>query len=195
MSVLWNLFKSIWKYALKMEKFRNATRRIKRKAGVRWKISSYRQDFNSSEFDKIKKLINLPDSVARNFISAFSMYEGMCGLTEKMDTIEYIQSTISRLYKDFKKRLNGISISVSNILDDASKENVKLEFREKNPIAERLLIIYYSDIYNFDYYRNTIEIEGCKLGKDFMKAYLAEGSSEEKEACAWFMNEAQKYKI
>ena len=177
------------------EKLESQADELKEKQELDEKISSYSQAFNSSEFDKIKKLINLPDSVARNFISAFSMYEGMCGLTEKMDTIEYIQSTISRLYKDFKKRLNGISISVSNILDDASKENVKLEFREKNPIAERLLIIYYSDIYNFDYYRNTIEIEGCKLGKDFMKAYLAEGSSEEKEACAWFMNEAQKYKI
>ena len=112
-----------------------------------------------------------------------------------MDTIEYMQSTISRLYKDFKKRLNGISISVSNILDDASKENVKLEFREKNPIAERLLIIYYSDMCNFEYYRNTIEIEGCKLGNDFMRAYLAEGTIDEKEASAWFMKEAKKYEI
>ena len=114
----------------------------------------YNQAFNSSEFDRIKKLVNLQDSVAKKLISAFSMYEGMCGLTEKMDTIEYMQSTISRLYQYFKKRLNGIPISVSNILDYASKANVKLEFREKNPIAERLLIIYYSDMCNFEYYRN-----------------------------------------
>ena len=168
---------------------------LKEKQELDEKVSSYKQTFNSSEFDKIRKLVNLSDSVARNFISAFSMYEGMCGLTEKMDTIEYMQSTISRLYQAFKKRLNGIPISVSNILDYASKANVKLEFREKNPIAERLLIIYYSDMSNFEYYRNTIEIEGCKLGNDFMRAYLAEGTIDEKEASAWFMKEAKKYEI
>lgn len=81
-----------------------------------------------------------------------------------------LDEKISSYRQAFKKRLNGISISVSNILDYASKANVKLEFREKNPIAERLLIIYYSDMCNFEYYRNTIEIEGCKLGNDFMRA-------------------------
>ena len=168
---------------------------LKEKQELDEKISSYRQAFNSSEFDRIKKLVNLPDSVAKNFISAFSMYEGMCGLTEKMDTIEYMQSTISKLYQAFKKRLNGIPISVSNILDYASKANVKLEFREKNPTAEILLIIYYSDINNFEYYRNTIEVEGCKLGNDFMRAYLAEGTIDEEKASAWFMKEAKKYEI
>ena len=121
-------------YESMLEKWKNLKMQLdelKEKQELDEKISSYRQAFNSSEFDKIKKLVNLPDSVAKNFISAFSMYEGMCGLTEKMDTIEYMQSTISRLYQAFKKRLNGIPISVSNILDDASKENVKLEFREK----------------------------------------------------------------
>ena len=48
---------------------------------------------------------------------------------------------------------------------------------------------------NFEYYRNTIEIEGCKLGNDFMRAYLAEGTIDEKEASAWFMKEAKKYEI
>ena len=168
---------------------------LKEKQELDEKVSSYKQTFNSSEFDKIRKLVNLSDSVARNFISAFSMYEGMSDLTEKIDDIEYAQDTISRLYNAFRERLRDIQTNVNSILDYVSEKKVKLEFPEKNPIAERLLIIYYSDIYNFDYYRNTIEIEGCKLGKDFMKAYLAEGSSEEKEACAWFMNEAQKYKI
>ena len=168
---------------------------LKEKQELDEKISSYSQAFNSSEFDRIKKLVNLPDSVAKNFISAFSMYEGMCGLTEKMDTIEYIQTTISKLYQVFRKRLNGIPISVSDILDYASKANVQLEFCEKNPIAERLLIVYYSDICNFNHYRNTIKIEGCKLGNDFMRAYLAEGSIEEEEASAWFMKEAKKYEI
>ena len=185
-------------YESMLEKWKNLEMQLdelKEKQELDEKISSYRQDFNSSEFDRIKKLVNLPDSVAKNFISAFSMYEGMCGLTEKMDTIEYMQSTISKLYQAFKKRLNGIPISVSSILDYASKANVKLEFREKNPTAERLLIIYYSDMNNFEYYRNTIEVEGCKLGNDFMRAYLAEGTIDEEKASAWFMKEAKKYEI
>ena len=167
---------------------------LKEKQELDEKISSYNQAFNSSEFDRIKKLVNLPDSVAKNFISAFSMYEGMCGLAEKMAAIEYMQNTISRCYSIFRKRLKDILISVSSILGYVSDADVKLTFCEKNPIAERLLIICYSDMNHFKYYRNIIEIEGCTLGKDFMRAYLAEGESEE-EAIAWFCEEAKKYKV
>ena len=168
---------------------------LKEKQELDEKVSSYNQAFNSSEFDKIKELVNLSDSVARNLISAFSMYEGRSGLTEKMDAIEYVQDTISRLYNAFRERLRDIQTNVNSILDYVSEKKVKLEFPEKNPIAERLLISYYSDGGNFNYRRNTIEIEGCKLGNDFMRAYLAEGTIDEKEASAWFMKEAKKYEI
>lgn len=168
---------------------------LKEKQELDEKISSYNQTFNSSEFDKIRKLVNLSDSVARNFISAFSLYEGMSDLTEKIDDIEYAQDTISRLYNAFRERLRDIQTNVNSILDYVSEKKVKLEFPEKNPIAERLLIPYYSDGSNFDYCRNTIEIEGCKLGESFMKAYCAEGYEEERKAVAWFEKEAKKYKI
>ena len=163
---------------------------LKEKQELDEKVSSYKQTFNSSEFDKIRKLVNLSDSVARNFISAFSMYEGMSDLTEKIDDIEYAQDTISRLYNAFRERLCDIQTNVNSILDYVSEKKVKLEFPEKNPIAERLLIPYYSDGSNFDYCRNTIEIEGCKLGESFMKAYCAEGYEEERKAVAWFEKEA-----
>ena len=168
---------------------------LKEKQELDEKVSSYNQTFNSSEFDKIRKLVNLSDSVARNFISAFSMYEGMSDLTEKINNIEYAQDTISRLYNAFRERLRAIQTSVNGILYNVSEKKVKLEFPEKNPIAERLLIPYYSDGSNFDYCRNTIEIEGCKLGESFMKAYCAEGYEEERKAVAWFEKEAKKYKI
>lgn len=168
---------------------------LKEKQELDEKVSSYNQAFNSSEFDKIKELVNLSDSVARNLISAFSMYEGRSGLTEKMDAIEYVQSIISRRYNTFREILRAIQNSVNSILECVSEVKVKLEFPEKNPIAERLLISYYSDGGNFNYRRNTIEIEGCKLGKDFMSAYTAERLIEEEEACAWFMKEAKKYEI
>ena len=168
---------------------------LKEKQELDEKVSSYKQTFNSSEFDKIRKLVNLSDSVARNFISAFSMYEGMSDLTEKINNIEYAQDTISRLYNAFRERLRDIQTNVNSILDYVSEKKVKLEFPEKNPIAERLLIPYYSDGSNFDYCRNTIEIEGCKLGESFMKAYCAEGYEEERKAVAWFEKEAKKYKI
>ena len=168
---------------------------LKEKQELDEKVSSYKQTFNSSEFDKIRKLVNLSDSVARNFISTFSLYEGMSDLTEKIDDIEYAQDTISRLYNAFRERLRDIQTNVNSILDYVSEKKVKLEFPEKNPIAERLLIPYYSDGSNFDYCRNTIEIEGCKLGESFMKAYCAEGYEEERKAVAWFEKEAKKYKI
>lgn len=168
---------------------------LKEKQELDEKVSSYKQTFNSSEFDKIRKLVNLSDSVARNFISAFSLYEGMSDLTEKIDDIEYAQDTISRLYNAFRERLRDIQTNVNSILDYVSEKKVKLEFPEKNPIAERLLIPYYSDGSNFDYCRNTIEIEGCKLGESFMKAYCAEGYEEERKAVVWFEKEAKKYKI
>ena len=168
---------------------------LKEKQELDEKVSSYKQTFNSSEFDKIRKLVNLSDSVARNFISAFSLYEGMSDLTEKINDIEYAQDTISRLYNAFRERLRAIQTSVNGILYNVSEKKVKLEFPEKNPIAERCLIIYYSDRGNFDYGRNTIEIEGCKLGESFMKAYCAEGYEEERKAVAWFEKEAKKYKI
>ena len=168
---------------------------LKEKQELDEKVSSYKQTFNSSEFDKIRKLVNLSDSVARNFISAFSLYEGMSDLTEKIDDIEYAQDTISRLYNAFRERLRDIQTNVNSIIDYVSEKKVKLEFPEKNPIAERLLIPYYSDGSNFDYCRNTIEIEGCKLGESFMKAYCAEGYEEERKAVAWFEKEAKKYKI
>lgn len=168
---------------------------LKEKQELDEKVSSYKQTFNSSEFDKIRKLVNLSDSVVRNFISAFSMYEGMSDLTEKIDDIECAQDTISRLYNAFRERLRDIQTNVNSILDYVSEKKVKLEFPEKNPIAERLLIPYYSDGSNFDYCRNTIEIEGCKLGESFMKAYCAEGYEEERKAVAWFEKEAKKYKI
>ena len=168
---------------------------LKEKQELDEKVSSYKQTFNSSEFDKIRKLVNLSDSVARNFISAFSLYEGMSDLTEKIDDIEYAQDTISRLYNAFRERLHDIQTNVNSILDYVSEKKVKLEFPEKNPIAERLLIPYYSDGSNFDYCRNTIEIEGCKLGESFMKAYCAEGYEEERKAVAWFEKEAKKYEI
>lgn len=168
---------------------------LKEKQELDEKVNSYKQAFNSSEFDKIRKLVNLSDSVARNFISAFSLYEGMSDLTEKIDDIEYAQDTISRLYNAFRERLRDIQTNVNSILDYVSEKKVKLEFPEKNPIAERLLIPYYSDGSNFDYCRNTIEIEGCKLGESFMKAYCAEGYEEERKAVVWFEKEAKKYKI
>ena len=177
------------------EKLKVQVDELKEKQGLDEKVSSYKQTFNSSEFDKIRKLVNLSDSVARNFISAFSLYEGMSDLTEKIDDIEYAQDTISRLYNAFRERLRAIQTSVNGILYNVSEKKVKLEFPEKNPIAERLLIPYYSDGSNFDYCRNTIEIEGCKLGESFMKAYCAEGYEEERKAVAWFEKEAKKYKI
>ena len=159
------------------------------------KVSSYNQAFNSSEFDKIRKLVNLSDSVARNFISAFSMYEGMSDLEGKIDEVEYEKDTVSRLLKAFRERLHAIQANVICIIEYVKDANTKLEVSEKNPIAERLLISYYSDTGNFDYCRNIIEMEGCKLGESFMKAYCAEGYEEERKAVAWFEKEAKKYEI
>lgn len=95
---------------------------LKEKQELDEKVSSYKQTFNSSEFDKIRKLVNLSDSVARNFISAFSLYEGMSDLTEKIDDIEYAQDTISRLYNAFRERLRDIQTNVNSILDYVSGE-------------------------------------------------------------------------
>lgn len=168
---------------------------LKEKQELDEKVSSYKQTFNSSEFDKIRKLVNLSDSVARNFISAFSMYEGMSDLEGKIDEVEYEKDTVSRLLKAFRERLHAIQANVICIIEYVKDANTKLEVSEKNPIAERLLISYYSDTGNFDYCRNIIEMEGCKLGESFMKAYCAEGYEEERKAVAWFEKEAKKYEI
>ena len=63
-----------------------------------------------------------------------SMLEKWKNLKMQLDELkekQELDEKISSYRQAFKKRLNGIPISVSNILDDASKENVKLEFREK----------------------------------------------------------------
>ena len=177
------------------EKLKQQRDELKEKKKLDEKVSSYNQAFNSSEFDKIKELVNLSDSVARNFISAFSMYEGMSDLEGKIDEVEYEKDKVSRLLKVFREKLRTIQNNVNCIIDYVCDSNTKLEFPKKNPIAERLLIPYYSDGSNFDYCRNTIEIEGCKLGKSFMKAYCAEGYEEERKAVAWFEKEAKKYEI
>ena len=111
---------------------------LKEKQELDEKVSSYKQTFNSSEFDKIRKLVNLSDSVARNFISAFSLYEGMSDLTEKINDIEYAQDTISRLYNAFRERLRAIQTSVNGILYNVSEKKVKLEFPEKKSYSRKM---------------------------------------------------------
>lgn len=159
------------------------------------KIRSYKQALNSSEFDEIKKLVNLSDADVRKFINAFSMYKGTSNLKGKILDIEYEKGIVSKLLKAFKERLRDIQNNVTWIINYVYDANTKLEFPGQNPIAERFLIIYYSDERRFKHLRKVIETEGCKLEKDFMRAYLAEGESEEEEAIAWFCEEAKKYKV
>ena len=186
------IYENLFETLEKLEKQRDE---LEEKKELDEKVSSYNQAFNSSEFDEIKKLVNLSDSVARDFINAFSMYEGMSDLEGKIDDVVYEEDTVSRLLKAFREKLRTIQTNVNCIVEYVKDANTKLEFPKKNPIAERLLISYYSDTGNFDYCRNIIEIEGCKLGKNFLKAYLAEGYEEERKAVAWFEKEAKQYEI
>lgn len=185
-------YESLFETFEKLEKQRNE---LEEKQELDEKVSDYNQIFNSSEFDKIKKLVNLSDSVVRDFINAFSMYEGRTDLEGKMQDIEYEIDRVSKLFKVFRERLWAIQTNVEYILNYVYDANVELDFSGKNPIAERFLIFYYKDKNNFKYRRNIIKIEGCKLGKNFLKAYLAAGCEEERKAYEWILGKVTKYEI
>ena len=159
------------------------------------KVRTYNQALNSSEFDEIKKLVNLSDADVRKFINAFSMYKGMSDLKGKILDIEYEKDIVSKLLKAFKERLRDIQNNVTWIINYVYDANTKLEFPGQNPIAERFLIIYYSDEMRFKHRRKVIEIEGCKIGESFMKAYCSKGEEDEKQAYEWLVAEAKKYQI
>lgn len=72
-----------------MGRVRETKEGLEEKRELDEKIRSYKQALNSSEFDEIKKLVNLSDSDVRNFINAFSMYKGMSNLKGKILDIEY----------------------------------------------------------------------------------------------------------
>lgn len=185
-------YESLYETFEKLEKQRNE---LEEKKELDEKVSSYNEAFNSSEFDKIKKIVNLSDSVARDFINAFSMYEGKTDLEDKMQDIEYEIDRVSKLFKVFRERLCAIQTNVEYILNYVYDAKIELDFSGKNPIAERFFIFYYKDKNNFKYRRNIIKIEGCKLGKNFLKAYLAAGCEEERKAYEWILGKVIKYEI
>lgn len=168
---------------------------LEEKKELEQKISDYNRSFNSSEFDEMKKLLNLSDSVARDFINAFSMYEGNTDLKGKMQDVKYEINKVSNLLNVFREKLYAIHTNVKYILDYVYDAKVELDFSGKNPIAERFFIFYYKSKDNFKYKRNIIKIEGCKLGKNFMKAYLAAGCEEERKAYEWILGKVMKSEI
>lgn len=193
------IHESLFKTLEELEKKRDE---LKKKKELEEKVSSYKQAFNSSEFDEIKKLVNLSDSDVRNFIMPFSMYEGMSNLEGEILEITYEINTVLIPLNAFRRSIHTIQKNVNSIIkcvaDANAKEiSAKLRFPEENPIAERFLIIYFSDEWHFKdkWSRKVIEIEGCKLGEEFMKAYCSMGEEDEKQAYEWFVAEAKKYQI
>lgn len=193
------IHESLFKTWEELEKKRDE---LKKKKELDEKVSIYKQALNSSEFDEIKKLINLSDADVRKFINAFSMYKGMSNLEGKILEVTYEINTVLIPLNAFRTSIYTIQKNVNSIINcvadaNAKEISAKLRFPEENPIAERLLISYYSDEWHFKhkYNRKVIEIEGCKLGEEFMKAYCSKGEEREREAYKWFVAEAKKYQI
>ena len=121
------------------------------------------------------------------------MYKEDPNLESKLQDVEYEIDVQDNLLKMIRDNLHVIENNVKRIIGYVKDFEVELEFLEENPIAERLLVLLYCDGHYFDHFRTLIKIEGCKLSKNFMKAYLAKEDKE--EAYEWFLKESKKYKI
>ena len=187
-------YKSLFETLEKLEKQRNE---LEEKKELDEKVSRYNEAFHSSEFGEIRKIVNLSDSVAKDFIKAFYMYvvNTDLNLKGKIQDVKHEINKVSSLLNVFREKLYAIHTIVGYILNYVYDAKVELDFSEKNPIAERLFIYYYKSEDNFKYQRNIIKIEGCKLGESFMKAYLAAGCEEERKAYEWILEKVKKYEI
>ncbi len=166
---------------------------LEEKKKLEQKIVDYNRSFNSSEFDKMKKLLNLSDSEVEKITKSFSMYEPDATLSGKSLNLSYEITAIEGLLENLRESLRNIEKNVRKIVYRAHDSEAELKFPEENAVAERLLILCYYDTQYFDYYRKVIKIEDCKFSDNFVKAYLAiEG---EEKAYSWFVEEAKKYKI
>lgn len=187
------LYESLFETCKELEKQRDE---LEEKKKLEQKIADYNRFFNSSEFDKMKKSLNLSDYELEKSTQAFSMYSPDPTLSNELIDLHYDITSIGEILESARKSIRNIENNVKKIIYRVYDSEVELEFSEENPVAERLLILCYCNKEYFDFYRKKIiKIEICKLSGDFMKAYLSKGYDDEKEAFAWFVEEAEKYKI
>lgn len=187
------LYESLFETCKELEKQRDE---LDEKKELEQKIAYYNRFFNSSEFDEMKKLLNLSDSELEKITQAFSMYSPNLALSDELTDLHYDITSIGEILESARESIRDIENNVKKIIYRVYDSEVELEFSEESTVAERLLILCYCDDKYFNFYRkNIIKIEVCKLSGDFMKAYLSKGFDDEKEAFTWFVTEAEKYKI
>ena len=187
------LYESLFETCKELEKQRDELDEEKK---LEQKIADYNRFFNSSEFDKMKKSLNLSDSELEKFTQAFSMYSPNPTLSDELIDLHYDITSIGEILEIARKSIRNIENNVKKIIYRVHDSGVELEFSEDYPFSVRLLILCYcDDIYFIFYRKKIIKIEDCKLSDDFMKAYLSKGYDDEKEAFVWFAEEAKKYKI
>lgn len=151
-------------------------------------IASIAEMLNSEEIMKEKEHLSLPKNF-EEFKKAFSDYKPKDFEGEKeflLDQKKSLSDFLSLLRENIKKSQKLLFIYVS----EADRKGLKFSFPKDNKIAVRVFVLYYSEYY----YRDVINVEGCKLDDTFMTAYKAAADGEMVRACEWFEEEAKKYK-
>lgn len=186
------IYEEIWKKCKELEKIKHE---FQKKKEMESKILELNHFFKSEEFVKIGELLNLSSqNLKQNLMEQFSKYKKDSSLDDKLENMRVELVILDSILGIKRKIIDLLEANLFSIIDRVYEANVKLEFPKKNAIAERIFILYFQEDNNFRDRREVIQVEDCKLRRDFLKAYTASTEKEKKEAIKWFEEEAEKMK-
>lgn len=91
-----------------------------------------------------------------------------------------------------KSIMSFLKEKLFSLISFANYSEIKLSFSVDDEFVIWIFSCYYSNPIHFETYRNVINLDDCKLHKDFIHAYTA--SSNDKDAYEWFLQFAKSRK-
>ena len=91
-----------------------------------------------------------------------------------------------------KSIISFLKEKLFNLISFANDSEIKLSFSVDDEFVIWIFSCYYSNPIYFETCRNVIDLENCKLHKDFIHAYTA--NSDDMDAYKWFLQFAKSRK-
>lgn len=146
----------------------------------------------SEEFKNVKGRMGLPENFAE-VEKSFSEYKPDKGSTKRIAILSEQERILALFLEKLRENLKNSQVSIFYYIEIATKNKIKFIFPKDNQIARKIFVLYYADGFHFSRNRNVIEVNGCKLSKTFMKAYMAKTEEEQIKAIKWFEKNSKKY--
>lgn len=139
--------------------------------------------------------LSIPDESFEEVMQSLLDYKFLDGEKEELERINKRIRVLEDILTKFRTRKRICQKDLFDYIELASERKVQFVFEKDNQLARKIFILMYQDDFYFARNRNVIQLEGCKLSKQFLRAYTADTHEEKLKALEWFKKQADAIQL